>query len=708
MGRALLSRQEREFFSGGPRDAAILSAASTRALKVWAGFALLLALSAAPLFSTVLPPLFDYPNHLARMHLLAEGGNAFYDVRWAPLPNLAQDLIVPELGILISLELASKLFVLLIFALIGGGSIWLNRVATGAWRLWPLLSFLLLYNRVFLWGFLNYLFGIGIALCGIALWLALERRRWWVRALISSFIAVFCYISHIAAFGFYALVLLGVELLPALAEMRARRWPALSYRMAIAGAQFILPTGLFFGYWQPTAAAIGYADFWRKADLLFSVFDNYNRAFDITCFSVFLALFGWLVVTRRLQTAPRLCPAVFVVLLAYIVLPSQLFGGSGLDHRLPLPLFLLVIAASEPRFPSGRAAFGVGVVAGSVLLARLTIIEMQWRQADRIYSADLAGLDKLPRGAKLAIAIPPDAVHMVSVPEVHLATLAIARREVFVPTLFAYSGQQPIVLKPAYAALAEAASPQRFWAVLTGGEAMKTMQLLPVLQQYDYIVFTGRRPINVPPNHCIAAAFKQPSFQIFSVLHNPDCAGLTDSGKAQDPSMARLSRVLLSTAERSPRQNVLPPPLGGVGGVRPCSGDLPAGGLLAEQRRLAAGPIPGFICAGYKRPLITKAGRLFEGGRICSIATQYIQHAAARRRVGENARNHCRDTVVVTRKQQRQAVAVTQVGAEVLGQVPYQWLRHVEVEAQPLYKGDRRDNGAHQNDPTYELKPFTS
>jgi len=42
-----------------------------------------------PIFSTVLPPLFDYPNHLARMHLLAEGGNAFYTVQWAPLPNLA-------------------------------------------------------------------------------------------------------------------------------------------------------------------------------------------------------------------------------------------------------------------------------------------------------------------------------------------------------------------------------------------------------------------------------------------------------------------------------------------------------------------------------------------------------------------------------------------------------------------------------------------
>ena len=97
-------------------------------------------------------------------------------MHWEPLPNLAQDLIVPPLAQLMPLDMASKLFLVAIFGLIAGGTIWLNRVATGAWRMWPLLAFLLLYNRMFLWGFLNYLFGIGVALAGTALWLALEAR----------------------------------------------------------------------------------------------------------------------------------------------------------------------------------------------------------------------------------------------------------------------------------------------------------------------------------------------------------------------------------------------------------------------------------------------------------------------------------------------------------------------------------------------------
>ena len=152
-----------------------------------------MTLVTVPLFSTMLPPLFDYPNHLARLYLLREGGNAFYAVRWELLPNLAQDLMVPPLAGLMPLELASKLFLIVVFGLIAGGTIWLNRVATGAWSLWPLLAFLLLYNRIFLWGFVNYLFGIGIALGSTALWLALERRRWWLRVLASSVAALLCY-----------------------------------------------------------------------------------------------------------------------------------------------------------------------------------------------------------------------------------------------------------------------------------------------------------------------------------------------------------------------------------------------------------------------------------------------------------------------------------------------------------------------------------
>jgi hypothetical protein len=524
VGRAVLTQPNLVFERGPPQAAEKSAPESSNALRVWAIYALLMMLVTVPLFSTVLPPLFDYPNHLARMHLLAEGGNAFYAVHWGPLPNLAQDLIVPPLARLMPLDIASKLFLVMIFGLVAGGAIWLNRVATGGWRLWPMLVFVLLYNRIFLWGFLNYLFGIGVALCGTALWLALEERRWPIRLFVSSLTALACYFSHIAAFGFYALVICGLEAAPASTELRRGAWRALAQRAAMAGVQFLVPAALFLGSWEDRARGpLSYAGVWRKADLLFSPFDNYNRAFDIVCFVLFLVLICWLAAAGRLRLMPRLGWAAGVVFTIYLLLPSQMYGGSGADHRVPTALFMLLVASCAPCFPSRRAAIAVSIVAASVLIARLTIIEQVWLRADRVYSADLAGLDMLPPGITLAVAYPAGAVNFVAVPETHLAALAIARREAFVPTLFALPAQQPVLQRPPYAAVAEAAQPERLWAGFTGSDAAVGAHLLAVLEQYDYIAFIDNRPIHVQPSRCLETIFEQPTFQIFAIIHEPNC-----------------------------------------------------------------------------------------------------------------------------------------------------------------------------------------
>src|SRR5579862_9421710 len=80
------------------------------ALRVFAACTLVLVLASIPLFSTVLPPLLDYPNHLARFWLLATGGDIYYAVQWAPLPNLAGDIVVPLLARAMPLALAGRLF----------------------------------------------------------------------------------------------------------------------------------------------------------------------------------------------------------------------------------------------------------------------------------------------------------------------------------------------------------------------------------------------------------------------------------------------------------------------------------------------------------------------------------------------------------------------------------------------------------------------
>ena len=80
-----------------------MSVARTRCKAAW--WSVLVALSLtllAPLTLVDVPPLLDYPNHLARLDVLAVVGAdpvlaRFYQPHWAIIPNLGLDLTVPPL-----------------------------------------------------------------------------------------------------------------------------------------------------------------------------------------------------------------------------------------------------------------------------------------------------------------------------------------------------------------------------------------------------------------------------------------------------------------------------------------------------------------------------------------------------------------------------------------------------------------------------------
>ena len=285
----------------------------------------------------------------------------------------------------------------------------------------------------------------------------------------------------------------------------------------------MLPAILFFGF-EPASEGgpISFTHAWRKADLLFSVFDNYSRPFDIACFALFVALFGVLAWRRRLAVAPRLGAALAILFAAYLLLPSQMLSGSGVDRRLPVALFVLLVAATTPLL-ARRAALWVGAAVAALFIARMAAIEAVWLDADRLYTADIAVIDSLPIGAKLAVAYPPRDVNAGAVPELHVAALAAARREAFVPTVFAYATQQPLALRPPYDALAATTSPTALWAGFVDGDAAARTSASPVLEGYDFIVFADRDPFAVPPSACLAALPSTPRFQLFALRYDQPC-----------------------------------------------------------------------------------------------------------------------------------------------------------------------------------------
>jgi len=496
----------------------------TTGRKVAAGFALLLLASLVPLLGVRVPPLLDYPNHLARMHILLDDGRSSdlaraYDIRWSLLPNLAMDAVVPVLAHILPLDVAGRLFVGLALALMAGGVMLVHRAASRAWSFWPLAGFLLLYNRILLWGFVNYLAGLGVALIGLAAWLGLAdrpvRRFWAVGA-----VALVAYFCHLVAFGLLAMMIGGVEIPALWAAPRARRGRVFVRTVGALLLPLLPPVLLWLAAWRPgpgDGGGLAWANPLRKFDLLFSVFDNYSRPFDIAGFALLVLALGFGFWRGRLTLDRRLGTALAVLVLAYLLMPARLLGGSGVDHRLPVMLFLLLIAASRPVAWSRRTSMMVGAALLGLFAARMTVVEHAWLRADRTYRPILAALGQLPRGTKLAVASGPGAVGAGDLPLLHLPTYAIIAVDAFVPTEFTYAGQQPLALTPAFEVLASESEPDALWIGLTGTDPAKRAAALSALGQYGALAIVDRRPIPALTLACLMPLYQLPQFRLYAI-----------------------------------------------------------------------------------------------------------------------------------------------------------------------------------------------
>src|SRR6476660_3611098 len=106
--------------------------------QIAALFAVLAAIASIPILLYPWPPLGDYINHLARMHVIATVRSdpdlaRFYQVDWQVIPNLMMDLIVPVLQRVMNVYLAGQTYTIMCFVVILSGTMALNRQLYGRW-----------------------------------------------------------------------------------------------------------------------------------------------------------------------------------------------------------------------------------------------------------------------------------------------------------------------------------------------------------------------------------------------------------------------------------------------------------------------------------------------------------------------------------------------------------------------------------------------
>ena len=427
------------------------AAARPIAIALFVGLALVLA----PFTLVVAPPLQDMPNHLARIAILAAIGAVpdlarFYAIEWVAIPNLALDLVAPPLARIVGVDLAGTLFVVAALVLVATGPIAIQRARHGTVGLAPLLGLVIAHNEILAIGLVNYQFGVGLALFGVAAWLALDRRPF-LRAAIGFAFAVATYFCHVMAAGLFGLAIAAIELGRlverrdgrALAPFLGRLWPAVAAFAALPLLFALSPS-----------AGLG-----REAGVMWTVLGKeigpvialraYEGPAEWVVWAGLAGLAGLALARRAIRIDPTTTILLGLAVVAYMAAPRAIFDGWLVDQRLPHGMLVLLLGFARVEVPGARPARLVLAAILALVAVRAADVAMNWRAIDQTTRAFRAAIEPLPRGTTIGVLL-ADAPKrsILADATLHLAGHAVVTRSALVSSLFAERGKQVVHVRP--------------------------------------------------------------------------------------------------------------------------------------------------------------------------------------------------------------------------------------------------------------------
>ena len=431
-------------------------------------FVVLTAITSVPVLLHPLPPLSDYINHLARMHIIATINSdpdlaRYYEIDWQVIPNLIMDLIVPLFERVMNVYFAGQAFAILSFALIVSATVALHRQLYGRWSALPLIAFPLLYNRDFLVGTMNYVFGIGLVLWALVAWVGLRERGRARRLLVSSLFVLALFFSHLFALGVYGVGLLAFEL--------QRLWTAyarLHRSSDRGGARSAVPlpildfviTGLPFVPVLPLLMMSPIRGLWGsyswelsgKIDGIIYVIDVYSHYVALMFIAVIALAVGWALRHRALSLHAFGLALLVVGAVIYMALPRVMFETYMADQRLPISLAFVLVACVRVDLRHRIVRRGFAVVLFLLIAMRVAEVESAWTRLSSDVESFRQSVQLLDRGAKVLVAYAQsdsgDDVRDFGL--LHADCLAIIERSALATTAFTVVGKQILHARPDY------------------------------------------------------------------------------------------------------------------------------------------------------------------------------------------------------------------------------------------------------------------
>ncbi len=438
-------------------------------------FALLCMVLLAPLALVDVPPLLDYPNHLARAVVLAAGASdpflsQMYATHWTIIPNLGTDLVLPSLLHVLPVHLAGRIVVGITILLPVIGTIAYSRAVFGGRSPWPLASCLVAYNATLLLGFLNFVAAIGIALLLAAGWIAWRERhpaRTVALATIGTVVLFFCHLMGLL----FCFVLIGGYELEQIWLRRAHR-PDIFARFAALMPLLVASFGLYFiSPLAPLADETEFSSVTDKARQLVLPFANYILPLDVATACAVGTFLIVCLATHRCRVSPSSGLALLLTAVLFVAAPWAFKGTYFLDSRFVIMLGYLLFGGTLPTGLPRTAALSAVIGFAMLFGIRMAVVAYAWH-GHRLDVADLrAVIAPVEPGARvLVVSVSPEEApqywddaplsRKLSIGlrlDHHLPALLLIEHRAYWPFLFDNPSQQPVVTLPPYRTLAERA-----------------------------------------------------------------------------------------------------------------------------------------------------------------------------------------------------------------------------------------------------------
>jgi hypothetical protein len=408
------------------------------------GFVLLAAIAIiVPLWIVDIPGMVDYPNHLVRCYILSRfSDNPLWQqtfVRdFSPIPNLAIDLIVTPLLRWFPLIVAGKIFLTITALLYVIGCAELGRAILRRPHPFSAAVSFTFYNSSLLFGFVNYVFGIGVFLCTLACWLRFRERMSAWRFALLCLLAVAAFLAHLSSIAFLGISCVTVALFDL---RRDRNFGRFVLNLAWLAPPVILMKVFLHG--NGSVGKIEWSSMTEKVVYLLSPVRSYSTVIDVVLIAGLFVIA--LAIRKGAHVYPTAAAGGLMIALLFLT-PKVLFTSSAADARFSVPGFLLLILAVDPG--RGNRVKIAAIAASALMFVHTAGIAATWTSIDRRSHEMLQMGNVLPDNARIYVVQPTSpGIEKTDRGLEQVAELWTVSRGATLSSLFAIAGQQPLIFR---------------------------------------------------------------------------------------------------------------------------------------------------------------------------------------------------------------------------------------------------------------------